>query len=145
MLIDTNPDIRPLIWAEERLGGTFKPDRCRWVAGLDAGGPVFVVVYSHFSSRNCELSIATDETKRWATKKALRAIFSMPFVEWHLPRVTFVVSAENLPSQDLVLRLGAKLEGRVREAFPEGDGLVFGMLRLEAEKWIGKNDEHALD
>lgn len=136
MEIITLQDARLLAWAEARLGLQWRRDQCRWVAGLAAGGVVFVVVYSRFSKRNCELTIATDGSKRWATKKSLRAIFATPFVQWNLRRVTFVARADNLASRDMLLRLGAVEEGRIRKTFDgDVDGVVFGMLKEEC-RWI---------
>lgn len=132
----TLQDARLLAWASERLGVTFQPDQCRWVAGLEAGGAVWVVVYSRFSRRGCELTIATDGSKRWASKRSLRLIFGMPFKFWGLRRTTFVVSADNKRSIDMLERLGAVREGTVRKAFDgDVDGHVYGMLREEC-RWV---------
>lgn len=129
-------DPRLLQWANERLGVRFEEGSCRWVAGLANGSVVFTVVYSRFSLRNCELTLATDGTKRWATKRTLREIFRTPFKVWGFRRVTFVVRADNHASLDMLERLGAVWEGRVRLAF-EGDvdGVIFGMLKEEC-RWI---------
>ena len=141
MWIDASPDVHALIWAEEKLGATFNPKACRWVAGRDAGGFVFVVVYSHFSSANCHLSIATDGSKRWATRASLRAIFDAPFKTWGLRRVTFVVSADNEKSLQMMEKRGRSplevvREGTARCAFPNDvDGFLFGMLREEC-RWL---------
>ena len=126
----------PLLdWAQHRLDTSWDASQVRWLSGIADGLPVFVVVYSRFSERNCELSIATDQTKRWATRKALRAIFHIPFNQWRLRRVTFVINAENKVSIDLCERLGAVREGVVRKSFPgDADGLVLGLLR-EENKW----------
>lgn len=124
-----------LAWAETRLGISWAPREARWVAGRDAGGVIWVVVFSRFSARNCELTIATDGSKRWATKRSLRAIFGYPFRALNLRRVTFVVRDDNHKSRGLVLRLGASFEGRVRKAFDgDVDGIVFGMLKEEC-RW----------
>ena len=128
-------DLALLAWAQERLGARWEADQVRWLSGVADGLPVFVVLYSRFSERNCELSIATDMTKRWATRRALRAIFHVPFRQWQLRRVTFVINAENKASIDLCERLGAVHEGRVRKSFPgDADGLVLGILKEEC-KW----------
>lgn len=141
MQIITLQDARLLAWAKQRLQLTFNPASCRWVAGLDAGGVVWVVVYSHFSSVNCQLTIATDNSKRWATRRSLRAIFTPPFVEWGLRRVSFLVAANNEWSLRMMRNrgrspLGVVEEGRVRAAFPgDVDGVLFGMLKEEC-RWL---------
>lgn len=136
MQIVTLQDARLLAWANAMLGLNFSPESCRWVAGLADGCVVFVVVYSRFSARNCELTIATDGTRRWATRQSLREIFGLPFLLWGLRRVTFVVRADNVPSLDMLVRLGAKKEGVIEAAFDgDVDGVVFGMLK-ERCRWI---------
>lgn len=93
---------------------------------------MFVVIYSRFGPRNCELTIATDGTRRWASKRSLRAIFHVPFTQWALARVTFVVRADNKTSIDMCERLGAVQEGVIRKAFADDvHGVVLGMLREE--------------
>lgn len=129
-------DPRLLRWANERLGARYEEGSCRWVAGLANGSVVFVVVYSRFSLRNCELTIVTDGTKRWATRRSLREIFRTPFKVWSFRRVTFVVRADNLASLDMLDRLGAVREGCVRKTFEgEVDGIIFGMLEEEC-RWL---------
>ena len=141
MEIITIQDARLLAWAEAQLKATFDPSACRWVAGLDRGGVIWVVVYSRFCDRNCEVTIATDGSKRWATRRTLRAIFSHPFMQWGLARVTFIVAADNDRSLAMLRHegpggIGAKQEGRLRAAFDgDVDGIVFGLLKTEC-KWI---------
>lgn len=132
-----------LAWAESRLlpertlNVPWEPRQVRWVAGRDAGGVIWVVVFSHFCRRNCELTIATDGSKRWATKRSLRVIFNYPFRTLGLRRVTFIVRDDNHKSQGLVLRLGATFEGRIRRLYEDTvDGIVYGMTREEC-RWHG--------
>lgn len=82
------------------------------------------------------MSIATDGSKSWASRRMLRYCFKVPFVQWKLARVTFIVPEKNRESLELVDRLGAVEEGRVRALFADDDaGVVFGMLRRDC-KWI---------
>lgn len=128
-------DERLLSWAERRLGTSWERPQVRWLSALADGSPVFVVVYSRFSPRNCELTIATDATKRWATRASLRAIFHVPFKQWGLRRVTFIVRSDNQRSIDLCERLGASHEGLVRETFADGvHGVVLGLLKEDC-RW----------
>jgi uncharacterized protein YeaC (DUF1315 family) len=98
-----------------------------------------VVMYSRMSRRSCEMTIATDGQRDWATRSTLAAIFNYPFQHLRLHRVTVVVRADNAPSLTLCERLGWQREGCVREAFEDGcHGIVMGMLRPEC-RWIGDN------
>lgn len=132
----THQDARLLGWLAQRLKIEMSPQACKWVAGLDAGGIVWVAAYSHFSSAACELTIATDGSKRWASRRALRLIFGIPFMQWKMRRVSGLVRANNSEAIDMAERLGGTLEGRARCAFDgDIDGLIYGMLREEC-RWV---------
>jgi hypothetical protein len=55
-------------------------------------------------------------------------------------RCTAVTSEDNLAARRALQQLGFKWEGRLREHFPEGDGLVYGLLRSEQK--IAKDIRH---
>jgi hypothetical protein len=141
MDFSTLQDARLLAWAEERLKEKFDPVKCRWVAGLVAGQIACVVVFSHFSSTNCLLSIATDGSRRWASRSLFRFVFGTVFKQWKLRRATFVVSERNEASLAMLRKrghfsIGAKEEGRMRDLFPDSSaGIVFGLTKEEC-KWI---------
>lgn len=140
MQIITLQDARLLAWAAQKLKATYSPATCKWVGALDAGGVVWVAVYSHFSERNCAISLATNGSKRWASRATFRTILRIPFVEWGLARVTFVVDERNEASLRMMRKdgrfcVGAREEGRMRAMFDGADGIVFGLLKEEC-KWI---------
>ena len=134
-------DARLLAWAAKRVGTTFAPAECKWVAGLGPGGITWVVVYSHFSDRNCAMSIATDGSRRWASRAMFAQIFGIPFVQWKFPRVTFIVAENNARSLAMLrhngrFSIGAREEGRMRAMFADDvDGIAFGLLAREC-RWI---------
>lgn len=124
-----------LAWYRARTGYAVEGP-CHTLAGLRGGRIVFVVVYSHFSARGCELSIATDMRRSWASRRVLRAILSVPFAQWGLGRVSFLVAADNVASLKMMRQLGAVVEGRLRHHFAEDvDGIVFGLLKTEC-RWL---------
>lgn len=132
MQIITAQDERLLSWAEQRLSIRIQASQSRWIAGVEGSSIVFVVVYSHFSARDCVMTIATDGKKTWATKRSLRAIFAVPFVQWRLRRVTFLVRADNSSSIRMCKKAGAHIEGVMRKAFPgDVNGILFGLLSEE--------------
>jgi hypothetical protein len=141
MNLITDQDERLLRWACERLDGNYSRAQCKWVAGLVDGGVSWVAVYSHFSSRNCQIALATDGGKRWASRTTFRAILRIPFVNWGLERVTFIVGAKNDASLRMMRKqgrfsIGAKEEGCMREMIDgTEDGIVFGLLKREC-RWI---------
>lgn len=135
MEIVTIQDVRLLHWAEQQLGETWDASKVRWLSGV-GGGICFVVIYSRFTKRDCWMSIATDGKKRWATRASLRAMFALPFEQWGLKRLTFMVRADNELSLKMMRQAGAVEEGRARKCFDGGvDGIAFGMLPDECRYW----------
>lgn len=67
------------------------------------------------------------------TPEYLHAIFDYPFQTCR--RITVLVSSNNFRSKRFVEHLGFTQEGRLRCGAPDGDLLVFGMLKEEC-RWI---------
>ena len=59
------------------------------------------------------------------------AAFMHPFVQWKLRRVTGLVPAKNTKALRFDLHLGFVREGYLRNALPDDDIIVLGMLREE--------------
>jgi RimJ/RimL family protein N-acetyltransferase len=136
--IVTAQDRRLLEWAMDKLGIEFAPSDCRWLAGIEGAEIRFVLVYHNFTERDCQLTIATDGSRRWATRRTLHAIFATPFDIWKLARLTFLCDQRNLGAIDLVQRLGASQEGTLRRYFADdADGYLFGMQRANC-RWISR-------
>lgn len=132
-MVTTEQDPAYFRWASDILKVEFVPGTgCKALTNLSADGRVLgVVIYSRFTARNCEMSVASDGSGHWMTREYLRATFGYPFVQCKLQRVMAVVEANNARALALDLRLGFVQEGRLRDWFPDQDGLLLGMLRSE--------------
>ena len=136
MVLTTAQYRRYLAWACMKLEIEHPPHDARWIAGEINGSIVFVLVYTHFTERDCMMTIATDRSKRWATRRALQLIFGTPFNFWKLRRLTCLVNERNAESIEVVTRLNFCPEGRLSKFFDEkSDGLLFGLLREDCP-WI---------
>lgn len=114
-------------------------EQVRLLAVLRGASIAAVLMYSRLTRRSCEMTIATDGGRDWASRATLRHVFGFPFQQLGLHRVTVVVRKDNEASLSLCDRLGYAREGCVREAFDDGaDGIVMGMLRREC-RWIGEH------
>ncbi len=72
----------------------------------------------------------------WLTRKTLRAFYSYPFLELRCARVVGSIRADNQRAIDNALRMGGKLDGRIRSGVSEGlDTCIFTMTRAECP-WI---------
>jgi ribosomal-protein-alanine N-acetyltransferase len=78
--------------------------------------------------------------------EAVHAVLNHAFGALGLHRFTLHIDPENAASQRVALKLGFRLEGRMRESFPIGgrfrDELVFGLLEKE---WRANNPEYFRD
>ncbi len=125
-----------LEWANRVLDVEFDPNLTAWMTMLGANGePVAVVVFNFFTTHNCEMSIATNGAKKWATKGFLRTCYRYAFVQLNLSRVTSVVEEDNADSIRLASKIGHVHEATLKCWFGEKDGIVMRMLRSEC-RWL---------
>lgn len=116
-------------WAEQQLGE-------RFMAGAYAIGQrrdgelVAVVVYEYRHAHNCNAHIAS-VGRHWLTRRFLVAMFHYPFIHLGAARITGIVPARNRAALRLNQHLGFTLEGVCREALPDDDLVIMGMLRRE--------------
>lgn len=134
----TLQDPRLLQWAGDRLQARFTPDEARTIAAVEGERLLCVVVYERFTPHSCMMHIAS-ASPRWCTRRFLRAAFSYPFERLQLERVTFTTDVRNQRVNDLVRRLGARVDGVLRREHGDADGLLWGMTREECP-WIETTD-----
>lgn len=95
------------------------------------------VVYHNYRDHDIELVMAADDP-RWATKGNIRAVFAYPFIQLGVARVTSICTKRNKRVRKLLEGVGFKREGVARRAI-DGiqDAVIYGMLRSEANRWLG--------
>jgi RimJ/RimL family protein N-acetyltransferase len=93
------------------------------------------VVFHNYQGFCVEVSWAFD-SPRWASRDALRTLFSYPFGQLNCVRLTSLAPRSNKKSRKAVVQLGFKLEGVHPKAF-DGvqDAMSYGMLRSDC-RWI---------
>jgi RimJ/RimL family protein N-acetyltransferase len=134
--ITTQQEPSWLGWASSVLSVKFDQSQSAWITRLnDDGTPSAVVVYTRFSPHNCEMSIATDGKRAWASREFLRVVYRYPFEQLALARVTAVIEQDNTPSLSMCRKLGHVQEGTLKQWFGAKDGIVMRMLRSEC-RWI---------
>lgn len=121
---------RLVAWAEGVIGCSFRPDA--QAIGCESNGDVVcVAVFDGFSECDCNIHIASNGSQSWLTRKFLCAAFAYPFVQLGLRRVTGLVPASNKKALKFDYHLGFVFEGRCRNALPNDDIIILGMLREE--------------
>ena len=125
-------------WAAERTGvEDFGP--CATIAFFNDDLELqAVVIYSHVFEKNCEISIASQSPK-WCSKLVLKILFSIPFMQYGLNRLTATIRESNKKSISLVERLGFRRVGELEEFYESGESaILFGLTKKQC-KWI-KNE-----
>ena len=89
-------------------------------------------IFNGYKKPNIVMSIAAERI----TPAFMAAIMGFAFNQCNCGRVTGLVEKRNHASRKFSLHLGAKLEGCMRRASPNGDVLIYGLLREDAQKWI---------
>lgn len=124
-------------WVGERIGiEDFGESRTIGIVQNDT--LIAGLVYSHYQPTvpSIEASCAA-ESKLWATRPVLDAIFRYPFRTLGVNRVQLSIGRKNRHARRFVEKLGFVYEGMGRKAGPNGTDLaVYSMLADEC-RWIG--------
>ncbi len=132
-MIEIVTDDRPamLAWAAEIIGlPCFKQD-ARAIGVKRHGKLCAVIVYDCFGPVDCNMHVASDGSRTWLTRRVLVEVFSYPFVQLNLRRVTALIPMKKTHAIRFNEHLGFKLEGLCPEAMPDDDIQIRGMLRRE--------------
>lgn len=89
------------------------------------------VAYAEWNGPNVVCHIASDGSKRWATREYLWTIFDYPFRQVGAKRITVCVGEGNSASRRFVKHLGFTHEATLEGAHPSGDLLVYRLWRRE--------------
>ncbi len=121
-------------WVGEQLESEFDPT-AKAIGVAREGKLICGVVYHNYRPpKNIEMSIASINP-RWATKQNLQTFFNYPFLQLGCSRVTVITDAGNVKVQKFLERLGFQREGLLRDANPDDDAVIYGILKSEC-KWI---------
>lgn len=119
-------------WAAERIPYVTTWGDWYQAIGLERDGELIAAtVYNFYSGSSIAMSFAAVPGRRWLTRAYLATIFRYPFVQLGVRRVTGFIASRNTNSIRFAEHLGAKREGLMRDALPDDDLLVYGLLRSE--------------
>lgn len=130
-----------IVWDKREVVGDWVRQRIKYVnswgewyqaIGFARNGElVGGVVYNLYSGHDIAIHVASDGTRRWVNRENLRATFGYPFCQLKVNRLTGYVPAKNADARRFDEHLGFIYEGTLREALPDDDIAVYGMLRRE--------------
>jgi RimJ/RimL family protein N-acetyltransferase len=134
IVVDQHPAL--LNFANEILEVKFQPENCKWISSVTEKNEIMgVIVYSMWTTHNCEMSVAS-VTPKFLTRAFIKNAFYFPLVLWGLSRVTAVVEEDNHKALKMNHGLGFTDEGILRNWYGAGrNGIAMGMLKEEC-KWL---------
>jgi RimJ/RimL family protein N-acetyltransferase len=130
MTISTDNQEKLLSWAKQVIGFGFR-EGAKAIARIEGDNIRAVVVYDNFTSCDCSMHIASDQTAHWMTRELMLEAFRYPFITCNLRRVTGLVPGKNKKALRFDQKLGFKYEGTMRNALIDDDIVFLGMLRSE--------------
>ena len=105
--------------------------------GWGRGGKLVAgVAYADWNGPNVVCHIASDGSRRWATREYLWTIFDYPFNQLKAKRITVCVGEGNHDSRRLVEHLGFTLEAELAGAHPTGHLRIYKMFKCDC-RYLG--------
>lgn len=95
-----------------------------------------VLVVNEMFKHGCKVHIASDGSRRWATRDVLMRFSALVHLGMGINRMSIVIAATNVAAQIAALKIGFQVEGRERGGADDGsDGVMFSMLKDE-NPWL---------
>ncbi len=122
-------------WVRERIPGASPWEKFTSLGLLDDDQLIAGVIFDRFiPGVNIDITVAADG-RRWLTRNFLHRVFSYPFIQLGVKRITALIPKSNEASERFCSHLGFVLEGTVREGWHDGDLLLYGMLKSDC-RWL---------
>lgn len=139
-------------WMNTRIPGGFgvMPEDFKAIYILDDGVPVGVVGFSNWTVGAVDIHIATDGTKRWASRRVINEVYRYIFETCGRTRLNALVSTDNEPAIRLHKRLGHTYLGLLKHQLGKNKhALAFGWTfeDWQNSRWFPrhKNEELPLN
>ena len=122
-------------WVEEQLDITIDLRGAVGVGWMQDGHLAQGAVFYNYTGRNMYIHVACRTGYR-LSPTFVAAMMDYPFTQAHVQRLTGLIPSCNEQGKALAMRLGGRLEGRMREVLDSGDLLVYGLLKRDAARWL---------
>ncbi|MEM8971354.1 MAG: GNAT family protein [Pseudomonadota bacterium] len=129
------------LWVSKRIPGFEIKEDARALGIIKDNELVAGCVYDGYNGVHCQGSIAAVEGSRWADRRTMFALFFYPFVTLNCKAVSACAASTNLPSLNLLTKMGFQPEALVKYAAHDASTLVVMKMYRENCKWIGRNGQ----
>ena len=107
---------------------------------IDKGGVLHAVLtIDNHSENSCDFHIASNGSRRWASRDVLRTFAEFAFDHMKVKKIKTIVPDWNTRALVTCIHIGWKIEGATKCGAHDGtDGVCFGMTRDEC-RWLDKD------
>jgi hypothetical protein len=132
----TGADDEVARWIATRINGAqcFVPGAARSVGFTHGSRLIAGASFFRFNGASVEVAFASEST-RWLNKVNLWHLFSYPFDQLKVRRVTAIADASNFRSRKLISALGFSYEATLARCAPDGDQVVHRLFREDC-RWL---------
>lgn len=122
-------------WVGAVLGNKFNLDTSEGIGWLRGGNIVMGAAFTDYNGANINMHIALVKGERFSPT-FVAAIMDYPFNQSGVKRVSGLIDESNEQSRRFAEHLGAVQEGVLRDALPNGNLVVYGLLKAAAQRWL---------
>jgi len=97
------------------------------------------VMYEEYTEASIHATIAV-ESGSVIQRGFLWAMFDYPFGQMGVKKIIVQISSANEASENLAMHLGFTLEARIKDAYLDGDRLIYTMTKDNC-RWLGDSHE----
>ena len=113
-------------WVADRVGGKYNPSDSQAI-GLEKDGKLIAgVIFERYNGVSLWLHVAIEGR---LTPDYIKAIFKYAFVDCDVEKVIGTVTSGNVKAIKFDEHLGFTEEARIRDAAPDGDIIIYTMLK----------------
>jgi hypothetical protein len=122
-------------WIAKRVNAIFTPENSTCIGLLDKDGNVVAGVwYESYTKTSIVTHIAVEKRM---SKKFISVIFDYPFVQLGVDKLIGPTNSSNENAMRFIQKLGFVEEARIKDAFPDGDMVLFTMTKSKC-RFIGE-------
>ena len=128
-------------WMAKQLKCTFGV--CQGIGWMKDGEIVAGIVFDGYNQANIFVHIAKLRGERMPPT-LIAAMFDYPFRQLQCKRLSAIISDRNEASMGFARKLGATVNGFLEDGAVDGNLVIFGLLRKDANKWLTKSLQRRL-
>jgi hypothetical protein len=122
-------------WVARQVNGIFTPENSTCIGLLDEDGNVVAGVWYEAYTKTSIITHIAVEGKM--SKKFLSVIFDYPFVQLGVEKLIGPTNSNNENAMRFIQKLGFVEEARIKDAFPDGDMVLFTMIKSKC-RFLGE-------